>query len=79
MVKVVKHLGKVSGKSIFGALHTAVDEHGECRAMTLAINKSHDQCMLALAAILKSLRRYGHRDTELIFTDNVRGDRAVLE
>jgi hypothetical protein len=77
--KIVKHLGKVSGKPIFGALHTAVNEHGECRAMTLTVNKSHDQCMPALAAIPKSLQRYGHGDTELVFTDNVRGDKAELE
>src|ERR1700677_2518362 len=79
MVKVVKHLRKVLGKSIFEVLHTAVNEHGECRAMTLAINKSRNQCMPALAAILKLLQRYGYRDTELIFTDNVRGNRAELE
>ena len=56
-----------------------VKEHGECRAMTLTINKAHGQCMPALAAIPKSLWKYRYSDTELVFTDNVHGDKAELE
>jgi hypothetical protein len=47
--------------------------------MTLTATKAHDQFMPALSAIPHSLRKYGHHDIELVFTDNVRGDKTELE
>ncbi|OBZ76307.1 hypothetical protein A0H81_03601 [Grifola frondosa] len=77
--KVPKHLGKVNNEAVFGALATAVNEYGECRAMTLTSTKAHNQWMPALAAIPHSLRKYGHKDVALVFTDNVRADKTELE
>src|SRR5882762_3133122 len=79
LIQVIKHLGKVNGTPIFGALHSVVNEYGECCAMTLTINKAHNQIMPALAAIPASLQMYGHGEVELVYTDNVRGDKAELE
>jgi hypothetical protein len=76
---VPKHLGKVNGEPTFGGLHTVTNEYGEVRAMTLTATKAHDQFMPALARIPQSLHKYGHQDVQLVFTDNVRGDKAALE
>ncbi|KAL6306809.1 hypothetical protein BKA93DRAFT_748184 [Sparassis latifolia] len=46
--KVPKHLGKVESEAVFGALHSVVNEYGECRAMTLTPMKAHDQFMPTL-------------------------------
>ncbi|KAG6835342.1 hypothetical protein H0H93_002451 [Arthromyces matolae] len=76
--KVPKHVGKVGGEPAFGALHTAVNEYGEIREMTLTPTKSHDQFMPALAHIPHSLRKYGHGDIEGVFTDSA-ADKQALE
>ncbi len=47
--------------------------------MTLTPTKAHDQFMPLLARIPHSLRKYGHGDVQLVFTDNVRGDKPELE
>ncbi|KAJ2970826.1 hypothetical protein NUW54_g12644 [Trametes sanguinea] len=77
--KVPKHLIKVNGEQVFSALHTVVNEYGECRSMTLTPTKAHDQFMPLLARIPHSLRLYGHNDIQLVFTDNVRADKPELE
>ncbi|KAH7920342.1 hypothetical protein BV22DRAFT_1133160 [Leucogyrophana mollusca] len=76
--KVGKHLGKISGVPVFGALHTAVNEYGEIRAMTLTPTKAHDDCMPALVKIPDSLAKYGHNELEVVFTDSMRGDKEAL-
>jgi len=79
LIQVIKHVGKVNGTPIFSALHSVVNEYGKCHAMTLTINKAHHQIMPALAAIPASLQMYGHSEVELMYTDNVQGDKAELE
>ncbi|KAI0281535.1 hypothetical protein BC826DRAFT_1140742 [Russula brevipes] len=56
-----------------------LEMYGELRAMALTMTKGHEQVMPALAEIPASLCKYGHRDIELVFTDNVRGDKRELE
>jgi hypothetical protein len=72
-------MGKQNGVPVFGALHTCTNEYNEIRSMILTPSKSHSQYMPALAAISQSLKMYGHPPVELVFTDNVRGDKAELE
>lgn len=72
-------LGKVNGVATFGALHTACNDYGECRKMTLTPTKGHDDCMPALAEIPVTLAKYGHAPVKILFTDNVRGDKSALE
>ncbi|KAF5383665.1 hypothetical protein D9615_003783 [Tricholomella constricta] len=76
--KVPKHLGKVGGEPVFGALHTTVNEYTEIRQMTFTPTKAHNQCMPPIANIPHSLRKYGHGDVEAIFTDSVT-DKNELE
>ncbi|KAH7919165.1 hypothetical protein BV22DRAFT_1051234 [Leucogyrophana mollusca] len=61
--KVPRRLGNISGVAAFSALHSAVN----------------DDCMPALAKIPKSLAQFGHSDVQVVYTDNVRGDKDVLE
>lgn len=77
--QVPKHLGKVNGEPVFGALHTATNEYVEVRQMHLTPTKSHDQFMPGLAKIPQSLTLYGHGEIEAIMTDNVRADKGELE
>ena len=77
--QVPKHLGKVNGEEVFGALHTGINEYVEVRTMTLTPTKGHAQFMPALATIPHSLHDYGHEDVRLVFTDNVHADKNELE
>jgi hypothetical protein len=72
-------MARVNGVPVFSALHSTVNEYGEVRAMVLTPTKAHDQFMPILAKIPKSLSMFGHGQTEVIFTDNVRGDKVELE
>src|SRR5215471_4255232 len=47
--------------------------------MALGLSKAHHQYIPAIAAIPRSLEMYGHEPLEVVFTDNVRGDKAELE
>lgn len=69
----------MNGVPVFGALHTVVNEFGEVHAMTLTPTKAHDQFMPALSEIANALKKYGHGDIELVYTDNVHADKPELE
>jgi len=77
--QVDAHLLKVNGVCIFGSLHMTVNEQAEVRAWALTLTKGHDQCMPAVAAIPRSLQKYGHEDTKIVFMDNPQSDKAELE
>jgi len=77
--QVPKHLGKVHGEPVFGALHTCANEYVEVQKMMLMPTKAHNQFMPALAQIPHSLRQYGHVDTEVIFMDVPHLDGPELE
>jgi hypothetical protein len=62
-----------------GGINTAVNEYTEVCSMALGLSKAHHQYVPAIAAIPKSLETYGHEPLEIIYTDNVRGDKAELE
>lgn len=68
------------GQTVFaGGLHTGINEHNEVRSMVLTPTKAHNQFMPALARVSESLATYGHEPIQLVYTDNVRGDKAELE
>ena len=43
------------------------------------LTKAHNQSMPALSLISRSLHKYGHNNVNLVYTDNVHGDKAELE
>jgi hypothetical protein len=78
--KVIKHLGKVAGETVFaGGLHTGINEMVEIRTMTLTPTKAHAQFMPAIKAVSKSLETYGHDPIGVVTTDMPRIDKPELE
>ncbi|KAG6894804.1 hypothetical protein C0992_004572, partial [Termitomyces sp. T32_za158] len=78
--KVIRHLGKVSGETVFsGGLHTSINEMNEIQSMVLTPSKAHAQFMPALQAISKSLETYGHKPIGAVMTDMPRIDKPELE
>jgi hypothetical protein len=70
----------VNGETVFaGGLQTAVNEYTEVCSMVLAPSKAHNQYIPAIAAVSNSLETYGHSPMDIVFTDNVRGDKAELD
>lgn len=55
------------------------NQYGEIRLLDLVMSKSHSQYEAALHDISQSLTQYGHKQPKVIWTDNVRGDKGVLE
>ncbi|TCD61520.1 hypothetical protein EIP91_008291 [Steccherinum ochraceum] len=77
--KVIKHIAKINGISVVGAMYGGVNEYGEIRILLLTEGKAHAQYMPAMQAVSESLKTYGHDPIELIFTDNPRADKPELE
>ncbi|KAI1787068.1 hypothetical protein LXA43DRAFT_1098652 [Ganoderma leucocontextum] len=77
--KVNKRMGKVKKTAIFSATHSTVNEYVEIRNMIITPTKAHDQFMPLLAQILATSTKFGHSPIEVIYTDNVRGDKRALE
>ncbi|KAJ7890219.1 ribonuclease H-like domain-containing protein [Mycena leptocephala] len=76
--KVAKHIAKVNGEQVFIALLTVTNEKGEIRVCNLVATKSHSQFELALTRMAESLRRYGHAEPAIFYTDNM-ADKEFLE
>jgi hypothetical protein len=71
-------MGKIEGVSTFSALFTTVNQYSEIRSMNFTPSKKHDDWAPILSAMLPSLTNFGHPQPRVIFTDNVRADKAKL-
>ena len=68
-LKVNKHIEKIDGIPIFGALWTCMDSkyiHGQA----LTLTKLHKECIGPLMGIAKSLQLYGHPNPPIASLDN---------
>jgi hypothetical protein len=74
-----QRIGKIYGVSAFTSTQSSVNEYSEVHAMTLTSSKAHKFFMPVLAKIPKSLARFGHPLTEVVFMDNVHADEHDLE
>ena len=77
--RIIKLIGKVDGASIFTALYTIVNEYEEVRLQYLVPTKSLAHLKYAFNAVRRPLEFYGHGQPEIFFTDNIRGDKNILE
>ena len=77
--KIIKLIGKVDGAPMFTALYTILNEYEEVRLQFLVPTKSLFHLKYAFNAVRRSLDFYGHGQPEIFFTDNVRGDKNILE
>ena len=71
-------MGKIEGVSTFSALFTTVNQYSEIRSMNFTPSKKQDDWAPILSAMLPSLMNFGHSLPKVIFTDNVRADKAKL-
>jgi len=69
IVQVNKHIAKIDGVSIFGALFTAMTSH-YIRAQALTLTKSHEERAGPLGEISKSLHLYGYDEPLIAFSDD---------
>ncbi|KAF6764006.1 hypothetical protein DFP72DRAFT_956173 [Ephemerocybe angulata] len=76
--KLPKHIARAEGERVVNGLLSVTNEKGEIRACNLVSTKAHSQFELALTEIRKSLDKYGHKQPELFYTDNM-ADKAFLE
>ena len=77
--KVPKHMAKLGGSSAFTALYTLCNEYEEIRLQLLVPTKSTTHLEAPLKEMMHSYRLYNHQQPDLFFTDNVKGDRRLLE
>ena len=77
--KIIKLMGKVDGTPTFTALYTVLNEYEEVRVQFLVPTKSISHLKYAFDALRRSLDLYGHSQPQIFFTDNVRGDKNLLE
>ncbi|KAG2220944.1 hypothetical protein INT45_010697, partial [Circinella minor] len=77
--KVPKHMAKLGGSSAFTALYTLCNEYEEIRLQLLVPTKSTTHLEAPLKEMMNSYRLYNHQQPDLFFTDNVKGDRRLLE
>lgn len=77
--KVIKHMGKIEGKTVFQGLHTICNEFDEVRSMAFVTTKGHGHLKPALEELKSSYELYGHKMPQIFFTDNVDGDQKLLE
>ncbi|CAO3657291.1 unnamed protein product [Mucor hiemalis] len=77
--KLIKHVGKTNGVSVFTALYTLMNEYEEIRMQTLAHTKSIKELAGNFDNMMESYKRYNFKMPEVFYTDNVRGDKQLLE
>ncbi|KAF9231724.1 hypothetical protein BU15DRAFT_82048 [Melanogaster broomeanus] len=76
--KIAKRIGRKEGVPVFAALHTFINEYNEIRGMTFTPSKTHEAWAPVLQSILPSLHAYGHSESQVVYTDNIRADRDKL-
>ena len=77
--KIPNHMAKLGGSSAFTALYTLCNEYEEIRLQLLVPTKSPTHLEKPLKDMVASYNLYNHKQVELFFTDNVKGDHSVLE
>ncbi|KAJ7587518.1 hypothetical protein C8J56DRAFT_786255 [Mycena floridula] len=77
--KIVKHIGKIEGQRVFDALLTVTNGMGQIRVCDLVPTKAHSQFTDHLARMNESFKIYGLPKPKVFFTDNLWGDKRMLE
>lgn len=69
LFQVNKHIAKIDGIPIFGALWTCMDSR-YIRAQALTLTKAHDERIGPLSGVAKSVQLYGHPNPRVAFSDD---------
>ncbi|KAJ7482498.1 hypothetical protein FB451DRAFT_1441836 [Mycena latifolia] len=75
--KINKHMAKVNGVPVFGALWTCMTSH-YIRAQALTLTKGHDERLGLLMGIAASAKLYGYSDPAVVYSDDPLKDKALL-
>ncbi|KZT32687.1 hypothetical protein SISSUDRAFT_1133021 [Sistotremastrum suecicum HHB10207 ss-3] len=75
--KINKHIAKMDGIPIFGALWTCMNAR-YIRAQALTLTKSHDERYGSLIGIAQSAKEYGFEDPIIVFSDDPIKDKQLL-
>ncbi|TEB37872.1 hypothetical protein FA13DRAFT_1620965, partial [Coprinellus micaceus] len=77
--KLTKHVASLNHKHPLQGVLSTGNQNGEIRTMHLVTTTGHSQTELALSELLKSLELFGHDPPNVMFTDNILGDKHFLE
>ncbi|KAI7874434.1 uncharacterized protein EV154DRAFT_569718 [Mucor mucedo] len=77
--KIIKHMGKTNGTSVFSSLYTVMNEYEEIRMQVLAHTKSLKELSGSFGSMMESYRRYEFDMPLVFYTDNVAADKNTLE
>ncbi|TEB19647.1 hypothetical protein FA13DRAFT_343031, partial [Coprinellus micaceus] len=77
--KFPKHVRHFNGEPPFAGLLSVNNQNGEIRSCHLVTTTGHSQSLLALTPMLESLQLFGHQLPRVFYTDNVLGDKQLLE
>ncbi|KAH9478811.1 Werner Syndrome-like exonuclease [Psilocybe cubensis] len=75
--KVNKHIAKVDGVPVFTALFTCMDSK-YIQGQALTLTKSHEERSGPLQQIAKSVKRYGHDNPSVMYSDDPVKDKPLL-
>ncbi|KAF8133168.1 hypothetical protein K438DRAFT_1998221 [Mycena galopus ATCC 62051] len=75
--KVNKHIAKVDGVPIFGAMWTCMSGF-YIRAQALTLTKGHDERLGPLMGIAASAKLYGYSDPAVVYSDDPVKDKSML-
>ncbi|KAJ7189729.1 hypothetical protein GGX14DRAFT_580474 [Mycena pura] len=75
--KINKHIAKVDGEPVFGALWTCMNSRG-IRAQALTLTKSHEERIGPLEGIANSAKLYGFDEPEVVYTDDPLKDKRLI-
>lgn len=77
--KIIKHMGKINGVSMFNGLYTLLNEYEEIRLQVLAPSKALTHLEAPFNNMMQSYDKFGFDKPKLFYTDNVRNDQKFLE
>ncbi|KAI8371102.1 hypothetical protein BD560DRAFT_446758 [Blakeslea trispora] len=77
--KIIKHMGKTNGTSVFSSLYTIMNEYDETRMQVLAHTKSLKELSGSFESMMDGYRSYGFEMLKVFYTDNVMADKNTLE
>ncbi|KAI8370239.1 hypothetical protein BD560DRAFT_120621 [Blakeslea trispora] len=77
--KIIKHMGKTNGTSVFSSLYTIMNEYEEIGMQVLAHTESLKELSGSFESMMDSYRSYGFEMPKVFYADNLMADKNTLE
>ncbi|KAK4700876.1 hypothetical protein P7C70_g5367, partial [Phenoliferia sp. Uapishka_3] len=75
--KITKHIASYGGIRMYAGMLT-VQSKFEIRQQLLALTMGHEECTVLMEGIANSMRKYGHSEPEVFFSDNPSKDKSLI-